>query len=233
MQQREDGKIMIAIGKTRCGKSSLIKAILKNKKRVLVSDPKNQYHAQMGYERFFDKHELIERLREVGEGDAQICFVPTSAKDFDFICDVAFTWNLSKPIFYIAEELANWSSSGRSVGHWGKVVNQGLEYGINILGTVQRGQEVDKTVMNAASYLHIMQHATEGDAFYIHDKTGIPFDKIPREPMKFVQWSDGAGLICEGTAKYIGEGANARPEFRIKGKVTALDENGMFKGQKY
>lgn len=233
MDKRPDGNIAVAIGKTRCGKSTIVKAILKKHPRALVSDPKNQYHAQMGFERFYDRFALVDRLQEVGDGAAQICYVPSNAKDFDFVCDAAFTWNIQKQICFVAEELAMFASSGRSSGHWGRLVNQGLEYGINILGTVQRGQEVDKTVMNAASFIHIMQHATETDASYISMKTGIPLEKIPREPMQFVQWSDAAGLICEGTTKYVGTGAKAWPEFRVKGQVKAVEKDGKFKGIEY
>jgi ABC-type dipeptide/oligopeptide/nickel transport system ATPase component len=233
MTTRNNGQIMSIIGKSRCGKSTMVKAIIAEFSRVLVSDPKNQYSQQMGYERFFDRHDLITRLQEVGAGAGKFAFVPTSPADFDFISDAAFVWNLQAPICFVAEELAMFASSGRSSGHWAILINQGLEFGITILGTVQRGQEVDKTIMNNATFIHVMQHGTDSDAMYIASKIGVDVEKIPREPMKFIQWSDAAGLICEGDSAYMGQGAKAKPIFKVDGKPVAILPSGKFKGIEY
>ena len=58
--------------------------------------------------------------------------------------------------------------------------NQPLGLAATLLATLQPGQEVDKSVMNASRFLWICQNNTEGDAKYMAKKLGTLVSEIPR-----------------------------------------------------
>ena len=74
--------------------------------------------------------------------------------------------------------------------------------GATLLATIQRGQEVDKSMMNNATYLYICQHTTDDDAKYMARKIGIPTDIVPRIPMRFLIWTPAKGLLVQGKTEY-------------------------------
>lgn len=236
-QQRNDGTIALYIGVSRSGKSIPLKRAAEQHKRCIAIDPKGEMHSQLGFEVFHDKYSLLERAIEVGDGDAQLCFVTNNKKDFDFFCDVAFNFNRVKPCCIVVEELALYTNSASAGGYWGRLVNQGLAFEPTILATVQRGQEVDKTIMNNASFIHVTRHNTTDDQAYIAFKLGIDPDEIPTEKLKFLQWTSDKKIVCKGTVGF--KKATSKnwprgiPEFRAGGKLQSILPNGQFKSMTY
>ena len=234
MESRPDGMIGVYIGITRSGKSTPVKEIAKQRDRVLAYDPKGEY-VQMGFKACESRAELFKALKE-STGAEKISFVANSRKDFQFWCDCAYNWNRQKPAVLIAEELANVTNAGKAEDNWGRLINQSLAFNPLILATVQRGQEVDKGLMNNASYLHIAQHQTNDDANYIASKIDVPLEMIPRDPLKFIVWRGGKGtLIRNGQIEWRGN----KPYFRgIKNGSNrvvplSIEANGKFKGVEY
>jgi len=202
MGKRQDGIMGLFIGITRSGKSTPIKAMITNArqaKRVLIWDAKNEYGPSLGLTVIKTLPELLKRLK-AATGNGRFAYVPSSfdKKEFDHFCRLAHTWNRQQEAVIIVEELAAVTNTGKASGYWGVLVNQSLGLGATLFATVQRGQEVDKSVMNASSYLYVCQHNTDDDAKYMSKKLGVKPEMIPREPLQFLVWSPSKNYICEG-----------------------------------
>lgn len=238
-QLRPDGRLILAIGVSRSGKSVFVKRAIESDKRVLAFDPKGEYAHQMGYDYAESPKELIKLLAS-SKGDARISFVKSDKKSFDLFCDAAFNWNRQTRITAVCEELANVTNVGRASGHWGRFVSQGLAFGPKIIGTVQRGQEVDKSIMNNASFIHVARHNTLSDREYIAQKLGCPVDCIPSEPLKFIQWTSDRGIVVKGEISFQ-KNKNKNwvrgiPRFKksgSSGRVLTFDGNAEFKQVNY
>lgn len=161
MQTRIDGMM------ARSGKSTPIKAMIANAARLLIWDAKNEYSPAFELEVIRSLPELLMRLRNC-KNRGRFAYVPTgyNRKEFDAFCRLAHTWNRQKETVIVIEELAMVTNAGKAVGFWGVLVNQSLGLGATLLATVQRGQEVDKSIMNASTYMYVCQHNTEDDAKY-------------------------------------------------------------------
>ncbi|WGW00342.1 hypothetical protein QF117_09195 [Vibrio sp. YMD68] len=232
---RNDGELILSMGVSRSGKSVLVKRIAEQFERVMAFDPKGEYVHQMGYEACLTPAEFIEKARAT-KGTGKLAFVASDPKSFELFCEVAFTFNREAPALIIPEELAAVTGTAKAQGAWGKLINQGLAFGPTILGTVQRGQEVDKSIMNNATYLHICMHNTDDDAAYIAKKLGIDMDVVPRKPLDFIQWRSGQGLLCSGKIDFVGAKSKhwqeGSPRFLINNQPKKLNKT-RFSGVKY
>ncbi len=206
MGKRQDGLMGLFIGITRSGKSTPIKAMIKDPrkaKRVLVWDAKNEYGPSLGLTVIKTLPDLLTTLKTT-KGNGRFSYVPTgfSKQEFDNFCRLAHIWNRQKEAVIIVEELAAVTNTGKASGYWGVLVNQSLGLGAILFATVQRGQEVDKSVMNASSYLYVCQHNTDDDAKYMAKKLGVKINKIPREPLTYLLWSPARGLLTKGNVTF-------------------------------
>lgn len=206
MGKRLDGVMGLFIGITRSGKSTPIKAMIKDPrktKRVLVWDAKNEYGPSLGLTVVKTLSQLLMTLKTTKNG-GRFAYVPSSfsKQEFDNFCRLAHTWNRQKEAIIVVEELAAVTNTGKASGYWGVLVNQSLGLGATLFATVQRGQEVDKSVMNAASYLWVCQHNTDDDARYMAKKLGLSVDDIPRKALLFTIWRPAKGLICKGRIEF-------------------------------
>lgn len=206
MGKRRDGTMGLFIGITRSGKSTPIKAMIKDPKkakRVLVWDAKNEYGPSLGLTVIKTLPDLLTALKTT-KTNGRFSYVPTSfsKQEFDNFCRLAHTWNRQREAIIVIEELAAVTNTGKASGYWGVLVNQSLGLGATLFATVQRGQEVDKSVMNAASYLYVCQHNTDDDARYIAKKLGVNINQIPRKPLAFSLWSPSKGLLSQGNVTF-------------------------------
>lgn len=235
--KRSDGSTVLFMGVSRSGKSVPLKLAAEQHKRCIAYDSKGEMHTQLGFEKFDDKHEFLERLIEIGDGDGQLVFVPSNRKDFDFFCDCAFNFNRAAPCAVVCEELADCTNAAKADGAWGRLINQCLAYGVTILATVQRGQEVDKTLMNNATFLHITKHNTVDDQIYIAAKLGIDADEIPSKPLHFLQWSSDKGICTKGMITFNKKTSknwqSGTPEFTSGGKKRKVLSSGQLEGVAY
>ncbi|MGH1438598.1 MAG: hypothetical protein ACRBBR_00695 [Cellvibrionaceae bacterium] len=236
MKIRPDGVLVIAIAVSRSGKSVWIKVVIQNDKRVLVFDPKGEYVAQMGFTACRSRVELVNTLVR-SRGEAKIAYVQHDKAEFDFFCQCAFNWNRQAQATIICEELANVTNAGKAAGHWGRLVSQGLAYGPKIIGTVQRGQEVDKSVISNSTFVHVGRHSTMKDRAYIANQLGLEVSEIPDKKLEFIQWTSDRGKVVECDVGFPASRKtpvwpNGVPKFRSKGagkKVLTVGPDARFK----
>lgn len=234
MGQRNDGLMGLFIGITRSGKSTPIKAMIPKAKRLLIWDAKNEYGPAFKLKVIRSMPELLNALRKT-TGNGRFAFVPTgySKAEFDQFCRLAHIWNRQKEAVIVIEELAAVTNAGKASGYWGVLVNQSLGLGATLLATVQRGQEVDKSIMNAASYLYVCQHNTEDDTKYMAKKLGVNVGDIPRIPLNFLIWTPSRGKVTAGKVQF----KNNTPHFIQNGarrkRLTVSAVCGKFNGLIY
>ncbi len=218
MGKRNDGLMGLFIGITRSGKSTPIKAMIPKAKRLLIWDAKNEYGPTFNLKVIRSMPQLLGELRKA-TGQGRFAFVPTgySKQEFDQFCRLAHIWNRQNPAVIVIEELAAVTNAGKASGYWGVLVNQSLGLGATLLATVQRGQEVDKSIMNASTYMYVCQHNTDDDTKYMSKKLGVSFGKIPREQLKFLIWTPSKGEVASG-----------RVEFRQNGKPAITGGSPVF-----
>jgi hypothetical protein len=237
MGRRTDGKMGLFIGITRSGKSTPIKALIqrpRSQPRVLVWDAKNEYGPSVGLTVIKTLPALLETLKRA-TGKGRFSYVPTGfdKKEFDHFCRLAHIWNRQQEATIIIEELAAVTNTGKASGYWGVLVNQSLGLGATLLATVQRGQEVDKSVMNASSYVYVCQHNTEDDARYMAKKLGVVIEDIPREPLRFLHWSPSKGALASGRVTFQKEMPVFQQVMPIKKRLALNSTNGLFDGIVY
>lgn len=121
------------------------------------------------------------------------------------------------------EELAAVTNCAKASGYWGVLINQSLGLEATLLAPVQRGQEVDKSVMNASSFLWICQHNTEDDAKYIARKLGINIKLVPRIPLSYTVWAPTKGQINTGGIKFTEKG-QVRFQYTDKNRIFSLSD---------
>ena len=234
MGTRKDGLMGLFIGITRSGKSTPIKAMIPSANRLLIWDAKNEYAGQFKLKVIRTMPQLLSVLRGT-TGNGRFAYVPTGYNkgEFDQFCRLAHIWNRQKESVIVIEELAAVTNAGKASGYWGVLVNQSLGLGATILATVQRGQEVDKSVMNAATYLYVCQHNTDDDAKYMAKKLGVPVNAIPRVPLEFLIWSPSKGVIESGKVIF----KSNVPTFFKHGpgnrRLTINSKVGLFNGLKF
>ncbi|MBD3727326.1 MAG: hypothetical protein IE936_09710 [Moraxella osloensis] len=108
---------------------------------------------------------------------------------------------------------------------------------------MQRGQDVDKGIMNNATFLHVNRHSTDDDAAYIAQKLGVEVAIVPRKPLEFFQWTSDLGVVVagrvdfenkptaiwpNGVPRFIGKKAGAKSAAQL-----AIQSDGTFKGVQY
>lgn len=250
MTMRNDGIMGLFVGISRSGKSTPIKVFIEKARRLVIWDAKNEYGPVFGLTIIRSLPELLDVLRHC-KGAGRFAYVPSgySRKEFDCFCRLAHTWNRQKEAVIVIEELAAVTHAGKAAGYWGVLVNQSLGLGATLLATVQRGQEVDKSIMNNATYLYVCQHNTDDDAKYMANKIGVNVSLVPRVPMRFLIWSPSRGLIVQGRVEYRAEGKavtenspdtlkrQAKPVFYRSGperkKIKPAVRIGLFHGLRY
>ncbi len=239
MLDRPDGVLAILIGVSRSGKSVYLKSIIEKLGRVVAFDPKGEYVRELGFKACHTREQLLSALVKSGTGPAKIAFVAIDRPDFDFFCAAAKKWNEVARAGIVCEELANVTNTGKATGKWGVLVSQGLAAGPIIMGTVQRGQEVDKSVMNNATYVHIARHSTQRDRKYIADQLGIPLEHVPEKPLHFLQWTSYRGVVARGEIDFMQSRKRAAwpkggPRFKeYDGRELIPDAVGHFSNVEY
>lgn len=189
------------IGASRSGKTVYLCRYIERKKRVIVWDTKGQYYQKFphkGIVKITNLWDLAQAIRDC-KGPKWIAYVSSDKVQFGGFCALAFNWGKQAPCSVVVEEVSYVTTSGKAPGDWGRLICQGLEYGINIYVTTQRPAAADKDIIGNASKLVIFRNVTENDRRYISDSTGIETTDLPIEKLNFVSWlpdgTTGQGVL--------------------------------------
>lgn len=177
---RHDGRLVPIAGKSQCGKSAWVMRDIKRKKhqRVLAWDPEDQWSAQPGFKRITSKAQLLQAIQQKGPQKLAYVVGGDIKEEFDFCCGCAFWWaRFRGGCAYIAEEVADVTSTSKAPGNWGICLRRGLKYGMYMYPISQRWAEADKTALGNPSMVVCVQ-MTPPDARYMSKKLGIPLEPL-------------------------------------------------------
>lgn len=171
-----DGKLVVAVGATRSGKTAWTKQQLLKEKRVLVWDVEGHY-VKDGFLKVTTAAALVTIIQQ--PGPLKVAFVPRALNQFEFFCKVA--WVFARQPGHKAvcvEELADVTTPAKAPEGWGILVRRGLKYDCDIYAITQRPAESDKTIMGNASIIHCCRLQRVADRKYMAAEMDIPLKEI-------------------------------------------------------
>ena len=115
-------------GDTGAGKSELTWRAVKDRPRVLIWDPDDEYQ-ERGCTRITRIAELIEVHRDAASG--RFCFVREDIAAFGHWCDAAFLWG---NCVAVAEEIADVTHPGKAFPPWGSLIRRTRKRGVEVWG---------------------------------------------------------------------------------------------------
>lgn len=155
-------------------------------RRVVAWDPEAQWCELPGWRKVTTRKELLAAMQT--KGHMRVAFVAGGdlKPEFDYMCKlVMFAGRFIAPLDFVAEELADVTTSSKAPGHWGILVRRGLKRGINIYPISQRWSEADKTAVGNAS-AYVVFTTRPKDVKYVAGFTGLSVDEISQlRPFEF------------------------------------------------
>lgn len=188
----KDGKIYIFSGKSRSGKTAraamLEKALAYQ--TVFAWDPEAQWCEVKGFKKVTSIQQLRELVKAGKRGKYAFVCNGDLKQGFEQMCACVFHFAMFYGnALFIAEELADVTTTAKAGPEWGKVVRRGLKRGLSIFAISQRWQEADKTAIGNASEAFIFAPATAKDAKYLADMFNLPVQDIGGlQQFQFVHW---------------------------------------------
>ena len=184
--KRPDGHLVLVLGASRAGKTQYVLWLVRASKRLLVWDVSGQYAARYGLKSLSTLPELA-RWVQAQRGAARVAYVPRSLDEFNGFCRCAFAFGLTAPGTVVVEEVAASTNAGKARGQWGRLVNQSLKSGLNLLVTAQRVAEIDKSVFGNASVITIFRQNTVPDAERLASDLRLSLSDIPDADVEYLQ----------------------------------------------
>lgn len=189
MNKRKDGKIVLSVGASGTGKTSIINYLIQTEKpqRLLIWDSDSQLSDTLHAEKIEENIKEL-GIRLIDERDSfKVGFVSGNLKDdFNKFCVLAFHLGKMKPLTVVVEELADVSTPAKASESWGILLRRGRKYGIETYATSQRIQEIDKTIIGNMAEFIVFKHVRPLDISQIKQITNDQF--IPQKPMKFIHY---------------------------------------------
>ena len=199
--QTEDGRLVILSGKSRSGKTAYTVKAVANDKRIIAWDVEDQWSQLRGWRRITSAKDLLDAIDY--HGNARIAFVPQGAdlaKQFDFVAGCALYWGrYHGACTFIAEELADVTTTAKAPGNWGLLLRRGLKRGITIYAISQRWQEADKTAIGNASEIVCFCMSTSLNIGYMARNTRISVDRLNALiPLEYLKFDVSTGEVTAG-----------------------------------
>jgi hypothetical protein len=175
----KDGVLIFAAGRTRMGKTSLIRERIKSSKRLLIYDPKGAAGDYVQVHTVSSMPTLIRTLKKVKGEAGRYRFIDHKLKSFDLFCRTALVWGREfGGCTVVCDELAAVTSPSKAPPGWGQLVRMGLGYGISIYAISQRPAECDKTCISNATELTTFHMKRLNDRKYMAGEMDIDVEKI-------------------------------------------------------
>lgn len=147
-------------------------------------------------------HEL---LTQANAGQIDLGLTPDVSRADDFALVSQMIWQIldgnETTVFIVEEAAAVQPKTGKAGDAWGALVREGRKFGLVLLVTSQRSQEIDKTIFSQVGHLYVGPHSLY-DAGKIAPYVGVQSDDIAAlatgsfwhktlgpEPPKLVQFS--------------------------------------------
>lgn len=177
---------IVLIGASGSGKSSYLRKqkTFREAKRLLAWDP-DADHKLTHYRKVSD---LYRHCQKAGFGPIRAGLeMRPSMSDFGKLCGMAFAMTHAKaPLVLLVEELAGVTTPAKAAPEWHECATRGRKYGLIIVATSQRPQEIDKTILGQADTIWCGRLKTEKDARYMSGIMGVTaIDLMNLQPLEY------------------------------------------------
>lgn len=175
----KDGRLRVAVGASRSGKTAWVSAQTAMARRVMIWDVEGQYPAQ---HRAGTIAELARLVIGLAGKPGRIAYTG-NLRDFPDFCRVAFEWVKSQRAagqqsVVIIEETSDVTSPGKAPDGYGVLIRRGLKYGADIYAISQRPAESDKTTFGNAGFIHCCRLALPRDQRYMAEFMACTPDQL-------------------------------------------------------
>ncbi|OBU24958.1 hypothetical protein C0Z01_14180 [Photobacterium kishitanii] len=185
------------IGGSGSGKSFYVKSQIQKAGRLLVFDPDDEYAEVKGIVTAYSSKELLILIKKSGvNGRLKVRYVANGKQYFDFVCAVAFMWG---NCCFVAEEIADVTSTAKASENWGKVVRRGRKRGIKIFAVTQRPAEADKTIFTQVAKIRCGRLDGKGDKVRVAENMQCDVNLISNLlPLDFLEFNRKDGSLYAG-----------------------------------
>lgn len=184
-------KVILILGQTGTGKSTLSKGFFRKGTRVVVIDPLHEY---AGGQNFFSAGEMLEHHLENTPKYFRYCLQSTGEQDTDLL--FRFCWTIGN-VLLIVEEADIYL--GRENRYFDPLVNQGRHRNVHICSIVRRTPEVNRGYRAQLTSLFSFRQSEPEDVRLI-SKWGLnETDVLGLQPVVFpASPVAGVNYVCVG-----------------------------------
>lgn len=205
-----DGRLCVAVGKSRSGKSAWVRKQIAKARRVIVWDVKGEHHLTHdrkkrlpGWTVATSKAGLLAAVKAAGSGPLKISYQPRNLGEFEYWCQVAYWWATKcARCVIVAEELADVTTPAKAPAGWGMICRRVLYTGTDVYAITQRPAESDKTAIGNASYIHCHMMLRKKDREYMAAEMDISVKDISAlKPLDWIERHD-SGEVKTGRLRF-------------------------------
>jgi hypothetical protein len=211
----QDGSLIVHVGASRTYKTLLARQQTRERKRLIVWDPKGKWVEQERCTAVLTVHDLVRKLRATGSGPLRVALVNTQRQCFGPWAEAAFWWTRwgaeqGTTTTGVAEEIANVTSSQKAPDGFHLYLSQGLEFGGDIYVITQSPTESEKTSIRNRTILRVGQCERADDAAYMAKELRIDQAKVDElQQLEFIERNRVTGTI----KKFRGKGPRSNPKW--------------------
>lgn len=136
-------------GRSRSGKTTYVRELLKGRSRVVVFDPKDEYKSLRGYRSVGPSKNEADLVAAVRRKAFKVAYVPEAMNEPEQLHRVATVVMAAAqdggPLTFVVDEMHLGFPSAALPRRWGgfaKLISIGLGYGIDLVGVSQRPAEI-------------------------------------------------------------------------------------------
>jgi hypothetical protein len=189
LERRREGKLVVAAGASRSGKTMWTAQQVARARRLLVWDTLNEWSTRYRCARITTLDELVAVLELQGRfafhhpamldvDDERGRPLPIGARMFSKFCGLAWCWLRLAPGALVVEETADVTTPQKAPPAWGTIIRKGLRYGVDLYALTQRPAESDKTAFGNASLIHAGRAVTPDDRATLAKYLDMPLEAV-------------------------------------------------------
>ncbi len=173
--EKRENKHTLAIGQSGSGKTYWLSHhpwVKRRGVRLLVWDPYESHDVHYCRKRAEFARQVAAAVKS-GKGFRIGLAVEPTEQSFEFFCRVAWAaLDGRKETIIMPEELGDVTRQGKAAPAWGRLVRVGRKYGVVLMPTTQRPQEIDKTLFTQVSRVWCGL-VSAYDTAYVERNTGL------------------------------------------------------------
>ena len=192
MLKTADGRLFVVSGSSRCGKTTKVWRDSRGFATVFYWDIEAQFCKQQSIKKISNINELIDIVKKGIKG--KFAYVPIKEDlkgQFEIVCACVMHYGSHfGQCAFVAEELADVTTTAKAPPSWGMLIRRGLKRSITIYAISQRWAEADKTALGNATDFYLFRMASGDDMRYMAQKTRVPVSRMEElKPLEYIHYN--------------------------------------------